>query len=184
MVLSAQCRFKEEQITIEQALKLRTDWTPRLEPPLDFYCSECGKHVIPHRGRTPHFEHLVRDPNCPLSSKHRQSNKTTYIHLNVDERRAIEGYESDRLITTYSRNLLVVASRKQQDNYTCVACGFYLQVEDNFIIECHHLERIADSGVREISIEDLVSLCPTCHRIAHTRIPSYSVAEIAALRNK
>ena len=32
-----------------------------------FKCTECGRTVRPHRGESPHFEHVERNPNCALS---------------------------------------------------------------------------------------------------------------------
>ena len=31
-----------------------------------FRCPECGEPVRPHRSAEPHFEHLERNPDCPL----------------------------------------------------------------------------------------------------------------------
>ena len=32
-----------------------------------FKCAECGRTVRPHRGESPHFEHMERNPHCSLS---------------------------------------------------------------------------------------------------------------------
>jgi len=71
------------------------------------------------------------------------------------------------------------------DDYTCQACSFRLEVsEGKFIIEVHHLNPLGELANASLtSIDDLVCLCPTCHRIAHTRPRSpLPLAEIRALR--
>ncbi|HAV1516306.1 TPA: hypothetical protein JG821_004609, partial [Vibrio parahaemolyticus] len=66
------------------------------------------------------------------------------------------------------RDQQLVKQRKELDNYTCQVCDFSLTIEGKSIIECHHLLPL-NFGERETKIEDLVCLCPTCHRIAHLR---------------
>jgi hypothetical protein len=34
---------------------------------LGMRCPKCHKPVKPHRGDSPHFEHLARNPDCPVS---------------------------------------------------------------------------------------------------------------------
>jgi predicted HNH restriction endonuclease len=99
----------------------------------------------------------------------------------IDDKRAVEGYKKDQQLYMTTRNTELAKLRKQHDDYTCQACGFKLQVSEHFVIECHHTDPIS-WGVRETSLNDLVSLCPTCHRIAHTREPIYTVAEIDSIR--
>jgi hypothetical protein len=64
------------------------------------------------------------------------------------------------------RNNEMMSRRKLKDNYTCQACGFFLKVGNSYIIECHHKIPISQ-GERITSLDDLISLCPNCHRVAH-----------------
>lgn len=96
--------------------------------------------------------------------------------------KAVEGYEYDRVVLSRIRNAALAAERKAKDNNTCQACGFHLQIGESFVIEVHHLEPLSVSGEVETKIEKLVSLCPTCHRIAHLRNRPYTVSEIQELR--
>lgn len=98
---------------------------------------------------------------------------------------AEEGFRQDRTTVFRSRNAALVAKRKSADNYTCQSCGFRLRTEGNYLIDCHHVNPfgLADAPVLT-KIEDLVCLCPTCHRIAHTRRNPLSVAEIKRLRSR
>ena len=102
------------------------------------------------------------------------------VHLGIDSQQAIEGYRKDTILHRRQRDQKLIASRKKKDNYTCQICGFKLKIGKNYIIECHHLDPIS-LGERETKMDDLISLCPTCHRIIHTRHPIYSIEEVKNL---
>lgn len=86
---------------------------------------------------------------------------------------AEEGYQQDRTVRFRKRNAPLIAERKRMDDFRCQACGFRLDVEGDLIIDCHHKYPLTrGDGVRVTSIDDLMCLCPTCHRIAHTRKPN------------
>jgi len=97
----------------------------------------------------------------------------------IDSPEAIEGYRHDRNILSRSRNAGLARRCKERDNYTCLACGFSLQIGETYVIECHHLNPLSATNDTITSIDDLASLCPTCHRIAHLRSPlPYAIDEI------
>ena len=103
-------------------------------------------------------------------------------HYQFSDVKAQEGYEYDAKVILRTRNAALALKRKMMDNYTCQGCGFHLQVGESYVIEVHHLEPLSATGERETKIEKLVSLCPTCHRIAHLRSTPYSVEEIRGIR--
>ncbi len=98
---------------------------------------------------------------------------------------AEEGFRQDRTVTFRVRNARLITRRKQLDNYTCQSCGFRLQVRGYYIMDCHHKYPLsmADAPVLT-NIDDLVCLCPTCHRIAHSQQNPLSVLEIKQLRTR
>jgi hypothetical protein len=99
------------------------------------------------------------------------------------DRGAEEGYQQDRSVTFRKRNARLIKERKKQDNYTCQACGFRLQVNETFIIDCHHKYPLSHGhGARITEIDDLICLCPTCHRISHTRKHPLEADEIRKRR--
>jgi hypothetical protein len=100
----------------------------------------------------------------------------------LDDANALEGYQSDKRYLSSKRNQALVQKRKRKDDYTCQACGFQLRINTKYIIECHHTAPLAGGETRVTNIEDLVSLCPTCHRIAHTQNPPLSLDNIQDLR--
>ena len=185
MPVSTKCIHKGTRIDVGRALQLRAKAGKGRLPATTFLCVECGNPVKPHRGSghgQAHFEHYRRNASCSLSHRPRQSNRRSAVaDFGLDDMRAIEGYERDRSIVSYSRNARIVAACKRRDKHTCQACGFRLKISSIFVIECHHTRPLAENGPREVSLDELVCLCPTCHRIAHTRKIPFSIQEIQSL---
>ena len=97
---------------------------------------------------------------------------------NSVELKSIEGLTYGKNIELNTRNRAVVTEKLKKEDYTCQACGFRLENNGRFIIDCHHINPISN-GKRETSPDDLISLCPICHRIAHLGNPDpYTVEEI------
>ena len=103
--------------------------------------------------------------------------------FDIDDKDALEGYEFDLLIKARKRDRKIIGERKILDKYTCQACGFHLIVNDKPVIECHHINPI-QFGKRKTNIQDLISLCPTCHRIAHLKRKPYTLDEIKKIINQ
>jgi len=82
------------------------------------------------------------------------------------EERAIEGFLINGRDFCRYRSGEIMNKRKAKDEYTCQVCGFFLRTEKGYVIDCHHRDPIA-KGERQTSLDDLISLCPTCHSIAH-----------------
>lgn len=99
-------------------------------------------------------------------------------YFSIDDAKAFEGYKTDRVILASARNQKIVKQRKALDKYMCQACGFSLAIYGKSVIECHHLQPLSETLWIETTIDDLISLCPTCHTIAHLRKPPYTPQEI------
>ena len=98
--------------------------------------------------------------------------------FDLDDAKALEGYQADKRYLLTKRNQVLVKKRKLKDNYTCHGCGFKLYINNKHIIECHHTKPVAGGETRVTNIDELICLCPTCHRIVHTQNPPISIAEI------
>jgi predicted HNH restriction endonuclease len=59
----------------------------------------------------------------------------------------------------------------------CQACKWYAKIGDQYILDIHHLIPIK-KGEQRVTLDKLVALCPTCHRIAHSRPEPLKLAEI------
>lgn len=99
-----------------------------------------------------------------------------YLRLAVGESQnpayleGIEGIIRETQYLTRSRDPRLVEERKILDDYTCQVCEFRLETETGkFVIDVHHLHPLGNmKSVSITSIDDLVCLCPNCHRIAHS----------------
>lgn len=63
------------------------------------------------------------------------------------------------------RSAKLIADVKKRDKFTCRACNFTFQKQ---IVHVHHLDPLSErKSPRDTSPDDLVTLCPNCHYIAH-----------------
>lgn len=94
----------------------------------------------------------------------------------------LEGIAQERRYLLRSRNSKLVEARKLHDDFTCQACNFHLEIsEGKCVIEVHHLKPLGELVDATVTtINDLICLCPTCHRIAHTQ--PKTPLEITAIR--
>ena len=183
MRAAIECIYQDTTISIAEALTLRNQHGKNLS----FSCIECGELLRAHRAGeniAAHFEHHQRNNSCSFSAGPVSAYTGVGFLSNyeIDDIRAIEGYEIDRKLITHARNSNLVTACKARNNYKCEACGFKLELHGKYVIECHHINPVAISGEREVSINELVCLCPTCHRIAHTRKEPLTVPEIRHAR--
>lgn len=74
------------------------------------------------------------------------------------EKNAVSGYR-------LRRSSKLVLKAKERDRFTCVACCFHYHDE---IVQAHHLDPLSErKEPKKTMLEDLITLCPNCHYIAH-----------------
>jgi hypothetical protein len=77
----------------------------------------------------------------------------------------IEGMRNEVTGFRIQRSAILVNAAKKRDQYTCRACKFHFE---NQIVHVHHLDPISEyTHPKETTLDDLITLCPTCHYIAH-----------------
>ena len=96
------------------------------------------------------------------------SHSSTITSSSSNEELYLDGLLQERLISLKIRNTKLILERKIKDNFTCQACGFSYNKK---IVECHHLKPLADNTNTYNSIDDLITLCPNCHALAHSLLP-------------
>ena len=63
------------------------------------------------------------------------------------------------------RSAKLVKGAKERDRYSCQACEFHFEDQ---IVHVHHLDPLSEyKRPKETKLEDLITLCPTCHYLAH-----------------
>lgn len=83
---------------------------------------------------------------------------------------ALEGDEGQQVETKgfrIMRSAALVKSAKKRDEYRCRSCGFYFKGK---IVQAHHLDPLAERKRRKTTLDDLVTLCPNCHYLAHYQL--------------
>lgn len=75
-----------------------------------------------------------------------------------------EGELKERNFLSRKRNTMVVKEAKNRDSFTCQICDFHYK---RMVVEAHHLNPVSEAGETKISKDDLITLCPNCHALAH-----------------
>lgn len=89
---------------------------------------------------------------------------------------ALEGIANEQRRILRSRSRKYIEPVKQRENYTCQTCGLKMSVNGKHILQIHHLTPLSKETIT--TTDDLACLCPTCHLIAHQRVPPYTLVEI------
>jgi hypothetical protein len=108
---------------------------------------------------------------------------TLYPQLNIKSSEGKRVWKLSKAIerdTNLKREVKAKNRAKNGGVLCCEACGFGDTL--NGMFDAHHLQPLA-AGVRESRADDLVVLCPTCHRWAHVKAPDLlsplTVSEVA-----
>ncbi|MGO3055628.1 HNH endonuclease [Halomonas sp. AOP43-A1-21] len=112
-----------------------------------------------------------------LKSFYAKDNEVSYFE-SIESPKAVEGYLLDFKYFKLKRARFLADECKKRDDYKCQACNFKLSVNGKYVIECHHKFPLAESGKTTTELSDLISLCPTCHRLTHLRQPALSITEL------
>lgn len=105
----------------------------------------------------------------------------------LSQRSVIEGEIVDRCISTYKRDAKLRNECLEKKGKICSICKLdpvvkYGKGFEN-IIEVHHLYPVS-IGIRETTIDDLIPVCPNCHRALHSKPGGlYSPEELKDLMN-
>jgi hypothetical protein len=94
---------------------------------------------------------------------------------------AAEGHKRKRLVASVARSIALRRLALKRHGATCRACDLkFLKKYDGLKTDCielHHVSPLS-RGLRISTIDDLVPLCPNCHRVAHSTKPPLSISAI------
>ena len=114
-------------------------------------------------------------------------NKNIQNYVEEYEKELIEGSVEKIIVNKYERNK---KARKECINYygaKCYVCGFDFERKygsiGKGIIEVHHKRALYQikKEYKVNPIKDLIPVCPNCHRVIHSRKPSYDVEELKGI---
>ena len=80
------------------------------------------------------------------------------------DQQIIEGTVLEKKLMLYKRNQKSTKLCKERDGYSCQGCGFSYQ---DSIVECHHIYPLSMVKESVVDMDNLLTLCPTCHKLAH-----------------
>lgn len=84
---------------------------------------------------------------------------------NEEDASDLEGEKDEVKGCRIRRSAKLVKKAKIRDRHRCRACDFYFE---NQIVHVHHLDPLREyKRPKETKLQDLVTLCPTCHYLAH-----------------
>jgi hypothetical protein len=99
------------------------------------------------------------------SKKEQRVSSAAFDVRNEEDAVDLEGTKEE--VTGYRilRSAKLVKAAKERDKYTCRACRFHFEDQ---IVHVHHLDPISEyKRPQETKLSDLLTLCPTCHYLAH-----------------
>jgi hypothetical protein len=93
----------------------------------------------------------------------------------LDDEEAEEGQRMSYEVERYKRDPELVRARLKKDGYSCAYCGFSVRPRYfptglrsmSRVVHVHHVRPLMD-GKRKTKLSELVTLCPTCHAVAHS----------------
>lgn len=99
------------------------------------------------------------------SRKAQRVSSAVFEVRNEEDAADLEGDKEEIKGYRIRRSAKLVKAAKIRDKYTCRACGFHFE---NQIVHVHHLDPLSEyKRPRETKLKDLLTLCPTCHYLAH-----------------
>ena len=100
-----------------------------------------------------------------------------------------EGQSYDAQIKRYERSKILREQAISIHGSCCKICSFsfekiYGDIGKSYI-HVHHLERVADKGVRFVDpARDLIPVCPNCHAMLHRKTPPLTPNELMEKMNE
>lgn len=107
---------------------------------------------------------------CPLwidkkSKKEQRTSSAVFEVRNEEDAADLEGDMEEVTGYRIRRSAKLVKATKERDGHTCRACGFHFQDQ---IVHVHHLNPVGEYKRPQVTkLQDLITLCPTCHYLAH-----------------
>lgn len=192
MPISVTCLLNNRTMEIDRALRLKDEADRLGQSRPDFRCTDCRKEVRPHRGgghAGAHFEHLKRNPKCPLSHRARGSISVPAVVATEDDESAFpEGRQLFRQHQVRERDSSVARKAKlkrltEVGRLICDVCEFDFEKSYGPLgigfIEAHHTVPISKlNGTTKTRIADFALVCSNCHRMLHRSTEGFSVADL------
>jgi hypothetical protein len=99
------------------------------------------------------------------TQKEQRASSAAFDVRNEEDAIDLEGDREEFKGCRIRRSAKLVQAAKVRDLYTCRACMFHFEDQ---IVHVHHLDPVSEyKSPQKTKLEDLATLCPTCHYLAH-----------------
>ncbi len=99
------------------------------------------------------------------SPKQQRASSAVFDVRNEEDAIDLEGGRKEFKGCRILRSAKLVKEAKLRDHFTCQACTFHFEDQ---IVHVHHLDPVSEyRRPQKTKLEDLITLCPTCHYLAH-----------------
>lgn len=113
---------------------------------------------------------LWKDKNSRRERKESSINLQIQAEENASD---VEGEKNQATSYSISRSSKLVRAAKRRDGYTCRACSFHFHKK---IVQAHHLNPLSERiNPQETFVDNLITLCPNCHYLAHHLLDESSI---------
>jgi len=119
----------------------------------------CGIHsALMHLADPERYESII-------SASHRRQICAVFDVRLEEDAADLEGDKEEVKGYCIRRSAKLVKAAKLRDSHSCRGCGFHFEDQ---IVHVHHLDPLSEyKRPQETKLEDLLTLCPTCHYLAH-----------------
>ncbi|MEI6747096.1 MAG: HNH endonuclease [Methylococcaceae bacterium] len=131
------------------------------------------KNVVRFKNGLEPLNHPPKRPTKPHNAE---------IHRLFQEHENVELERIEKVVLVYRRNQMFVAQAKECAEGKCQLCGCDAPFENENgepYLEVHHIQWLSQGGVD--ALDNVVALCPNCHRKMHILNLEEDVAELTEI---
>lgn len=147
------------------------------------YAISQGRSIAPHHSRccARFVDTSIFDSFNHLVVEHTGSAGPTILELSKQAKKAgrSQPKKVSSEVTTFARSDEVVKYAKAVSEGACSLCKCVFEREPQRFLDCHHIVFLRDGG--EDTRENVVAVCPNCHRKLHLRSCKKTVAMLKSL---
>jgi len=153
--LNAKYKTYVEKLTIDESSRLHADCKS-----LEVLCKYCSRYFIPKNKevdrRVSALNGHAKGDNYLYCSDECKNNCPTY-----GQKKYPRGFKkgTSREVDPFIRQLCF-----ERDNWTCQKCG---AIEN---LHCHHIDGYAQNKILANDIDNVITLCKSCHKEVHSEV--------------
>lgn len=157
---------------LSQSIKLYEDCREK-EGLAEVRCTYCGKWYLPRIIDVTSRLAAINRPNTPGIENRLYCSKECKMSCPVYRRSRYsaeqkKGNNGSREVQSELRKIVF-----ERDSYTCQKCGLGVEAT----LHCHHVDPVANNPIESADIDNCITLCKACHKMAH-KLPGCGTNEL------